>query len=233
MPPGAGERCGAWCRRRASRRRTRRSCPCRGRRRRRATGLAAAAGQDALRRRSCRAGRRGWSRGGPGSPSRPSAPTRPRCTESNTTLPTAAPGEALTPLAILRAVGASSSKRGNISWASCAPVTRCSASSMSIRPSSTSWVAMRNAAAGGALADPGLQHPELAALDGELDVAQVAVVVLELCHDRDQLVVGRLVDALEVGQRHGVADAGDDVLALRVLQVVAVDALGAGAPGRG
>src|SRR5690606_3452778 len=29
---------------------------------------------------------------------------------------------------------------------------------------------------GGALADPGLQHPELAALDGELDVTQVAVV---------------------------------------------------------
>ena len=44
----------------------------------------------------------------------------------------------------------------------------------------------------------------------------------------EQLVVRRLVDALEVGQRDGVADAGDDVLALRVLQVVAVDALGAG-----
>ena len=38
---------------------------------------------------------------------------------------------------------------------------------------------MRNAAAGGALADPGLQHPQLAALDGELDVAQVPVVVLQ------------------------------------------------------
>ena len=34
---------------------------------------------------------------------------------------------------------------------------------------------------------------------------------------------------LQVLQRHGVADAGHDVLALRVLQVVAVDALGAGA----
>ena len=31
----------------------------------------------------------------------------------------------------------------------------------------------------GALADAGLQHPQLAALDGELDVAQVAVVVLQ------------------------------------------------------
>ena len=43
-----------------------------------------------------------------------------------------------------------------------------------------------------------------------------------------QLVVRRLVDVAEVGQADGVADAGDDVLALRVLQVVAVHALGAG-----
>ena len=81
----------------------------------------------------------------------------------------------------------------------------------------------------GALADPGLQHPQLVALDGELDVAQVAVVVLQRLHDLEQLVVRRLVDALEVLQRQRVADAGDDVLALRVLQVVAVDALLAGA----
>ncbi len=38
---------------------------------------------------------------------------------------------------------------------------------------------------------------------------------------------------LEVGERDGVADAGDDVLALRVLQVVAVDALRAASSGRG
>ena len=47
---------------------------------------------------------------------------------------------------------------------------------------------------------------------------------LELAHDGAQLVVDGLVDALEVGQGQRVADAGDDVLALRVLQVVAVDA---------
>ena len=82
--------------------------------------------------------------------------------------------------------------------------------------------------AGGALADPGLQHPQLAALDGELDVAEVLVVVLQGLHDLHELVVRRLVDLLELGERHGVADAGDDVLALRVLQVVAVDALVAG-----
>ena len=78
------------------------------------------------------------------------------------------------------------------------------------------------------LADPCLQHPELAALDRELDVAQVTVVALQGGHDRHQLVVGRLVHPLQVLQRDGVADAGHDVLALRVLQVVTVDAARAG-----
>ena len=43
-----------------------------------------------------------------------------------------------------------------------------------------------------------------------------------------QLVVAALVDLFQIGQRHRVADAGHDVLALRVLQVVPVDALRAG-----
>ena len=75
-----------------------------------------------------------------------------------------------------------------------------------------------------ALADAGLQHPQFAALDGELNVAHVAVVGLEFAHDGAQLVVHGLVDALQVGQGQSVADSCDDVLALRVLQVVAVDA---------
>ena len=41
----------------------------------------------------------------------------------------------------------------------------------------------------GALADPGLEHPELALLDGELRVAHVAVVRLEPGEDGEQLVV--------------------------------------------
>ena len=65
--------------------------------------------------------------------------------ESKTALPTAAPGDALIALAISVAFSLSPN-RGNISWASCAPVTRRSASSMSIRPWSTSWIAIRNAA---------------------------------------------------------------------------------------
>lgn len=78
---------------------------------------------------------------------------------------------------------------------------------------------------GGALADAGLEHPELTALDGELDVAEILVVGLQRLHDLHELVVRLLVDRLQLGERHGVADAGDDVLALGVLQVVAVDAL--------
>ena len=42
----------------------------------------------------------------------------------------------------------------------------------------------------GALAHAGLQHPELALLDGELDVAHVAVLALELVEDAPQLVRG-------------------------------------------
>ena len=54
-------------------------------------------------------------------------------------------------------------------------------------------------------------------------------MVLQRLHDLHELVVGGLVDLLQVLQRDGVPDAGHHVLALGVLQVVAVDALGAGA----
>lgn len=104
-----------------------------------------------------------------------------------------------------------------------------------MRPWSTSWVAIRKAAPHGPLADPGLEHPQLSALDGELDVAEVLVVVLQRLHDLHQLVVRHLVELFEIGERHGVADSGDDVLALGVAEVVAVDALLAagGVPGEG
>ena len=66
--------------------------------------------------------------------------------ESKTARPTAAPGDALTPVVIL-VTSALVSNAGNISRASSAPVTRVSASSMSMRPSSTSSVAILKAAA--------------------------------------------------------------------------------------
>ena len=65
--------------------------------------------------------------------------------ESNTTLPTAAPGEAFIP----RAMGADSddtSNVGNINCANWCPLTRRSASSMSMMPSSTNCTAIRKAA---------------------------------------------------------------------------------------
>ena len=85
----------------------------------------------------------------------------------------------------------------------------------------------------GALADPGLEHPELALLDRELGVAHVAVVRFEAGEDLHQLVVDRRELALQRGERLGVADAGDDVLALGVHEEVAVGALLRPSPGRG
>ena len=74
----------------------------------------------------------------------------------------------------------------------------------------------------GALADPSLEHPQLALLDREFGVAHVGVVRLEPNEDVEQV----LVDLGEV-MRHpvevlGLADAGNDVLALGVDQEVAV-----------
>ena len=81
---------------------------------------------------------------------------------------------------------------------------------------------------GGPLAHPGLEEPQLAPLDGELDVAHVAVVALEGVHALAQLAVGLRVDLLQVLQTKRVPDAGHHVLALRVREVVAVRALLAG-----
>ena len=81
----------------------------------------------------------------------------------------------------------------------------------------------------GTLAHAGLEHPELALLDGELDVAHVAVVILERQEDTLKLLTCGLEarGGLEIGNGLGVADAGDDVLALGVNQKVAVELLGA------
>ena len=65
--------------------------------------------------------------------------------ESNTTAPTAAPGDAGMPRAI-SITCPRKSNCGNINWASWAPLTRTSASSIEIFPSSTNCTAIRNAA---------------------------------------------------------------------------------------
>ena len=74
----------------------------------------------------------------------------------------------------------------------------------------------------GALPDPGLEDPELVLLDGELDVHHVPIVLLEEVEDLLQLT-GQIREVLaELGQRQGVADAGDDVLTLGVHEEIAV-----------
>src|SRR5205807_5266455 len=77
----------------------------------------------------------------------------------------------------------------------------------------------------GPLAVACLQHPEPALLDGELDVLDVAVVLLQFIADVVKLFVdlGHLL--LEFGDLLGRADAGDDVFALGVNQVLAVEDL--------
>ena len=195
-------------------------------------GLAAAAGQDALR------GDHAGQVVGVGLPAYQDdllALTRRAggAPESKTTWPTAAPGEAGTPRA--SAVGdAGQVERGEHQLAQ----LRAGHPPQRLVEVDDALVDQLRGdderGRGGALADPGLQHPQLAALDGELDVAQVAVVRLQCGHDvasARRSCVGS--SSLQVLQRHGVADAGDDVLALRVGQVVAVDAARPRCPGRG
>ena len=82
---------------------------------------------------------------------------------------------------------------------------------------------------GGTLAHAGLEHPELALLDGELDIAHIAVMVLERQEHALELLTCRLEarGGLEVGNGLGVADAGDDVLTLGINQKVTVELFGA------
>ena len=74
-----------------------------------------------------------------------------------------------------------------------------------------------------ALAVAGLQHPQLAVLDGELDVLHVAVVLLKLLGDVGELSIGLRHLLLELSDLLGVADARNHILTLSVGQVVALD----------
>ncbi len=73
-----------------------------------------------------------------------------------------------------------------------------------------------------ALADAGLQHPELALLDGELGVAHVGVVLFEPLEDLEEIGMDHREVLLHVVEVFGVADARHHVLALCVDQEVAV-----------
>ena len=157
----------------------------------------------------------------------PAAPRRAAVSASKTAAPTAAPGEAPSP----RATGSAAteaSRRG---------CSRCSSCAGSI---AQHGLVRRDHALGDELADDPqrglrralgrarLQHVERALLDRELDVLHLAVVLLEPLDGRDQLVVGLGQQLLHARDRLGRADAGDDVLALGVLQELAVQHVLAG-----
>ena len=79
-----------------------------------------------------------------------------------------------------------------------------------------------------ALAAAGLQHVELLVLDRELEVLHVLVVLLEARRNLAKLLVGLRQHLLELLDLLRRAHAGDDVLALRVDQELAVELLRAG-----
>jgi hypothetical protein len=80
----------------------------------------------------------------------------------------------------------------------------------------------------GPLAIAGLEQVERAALDGELQVLHVAVVPLEPRLRFHELAVRLREDVLHLLDRERVADAGHDVLTLRVDQELAVEDVLAG-----
>jgi len=81
----------------------------------------------------------------------------------------------------------------------------------------------------GALADAGLQHPELALLDGELEVHHVGIVILEDLEDVIELLASLFETGGlgELGDGRRVTNARNDVLALGVDQEVTVALVGA------
>ena len=94
---------------------------------------------------------------------------------------------------------------------------------------------------GGALAGARLQHPQAAVLDGEFQILHVAVVAFEPCEGRGQVRRRSPASTLRAKARPSPAsmrarfgdvlrraDAGDDVLALRIDQEFAVERLFAG-----
>ena len=80
----------------------------------------------------------------------------------------------------------------------------------------------------GTLAVTGLQHIQVAILDGELHILHVAEVLLQAVCDGDELLVNLRHLLLQMADGERGADTSDDVLALCVDQVLAHQLLGAG-----
>ena len=86
-------------------------------------------------------------------------------------------------------------------------------------------MAIFTAAAAVRLRAPRLEHEEAAALDGELQVLDVAIVLLEPLGDALELAVDGGHRLAHLGDLLGRADAGHDVLALGVREVLAEEDL--------
>ena len=74
----------------------------------------------------------------------------------------------------------------------------------------------------GAFAGARLQHPELAALDRELAVLHVMIMLFQQLRDRIELLINFRQFLFQLADRIRSARAGDDILALRVQEVLAV-----------
>ena len=86
---------------------------------------------------------------------------------------------------------------------------------------------------GGALGRSRLEHVQLAALDRELEVLDVAVVALQALGDLVELLIHLRQLVAHLADLGRGPDAGHHVLALRVGQVLAVEDLLARCSGRG
>ena len=152
----------------------------------------------------------------------------------NTTAPDAAPGEAGRPV-VRRSSSAFGSIVGWSSWSRSMGGMRATASSSRDQPLVHHLAGDPHRRVAGALGAPGLQHVELAALDGELEVLHVAEVPLQGAGHALQLGEGRGQRLPELVDRLRVAGAADHVLALRVEQVFAVQhpLAGGGIPSEG
>ena len=86
---------------------------------------------------------------------------------------------------------------------------------------------------GASLAGAALQHVQLAFLDGELEVLHVLVMLLELLAHIEELLVSLWILFLEIRELDGSADTGDDILALGVDEIIAVECIVARVGGLG
>ena len=75
-----------------------------------------------------------------------------------------------------------------------------------------------------ALSDARLQHPELATLNREFDIAQIAVVGFEATHHRHQLAMCGRLHLGQIVQTQRVADTSNNILTLCIGEVIAVSA---------